>query len=228
VKPHVQPIELERAVAAYAERQPTLKSLALKLEAHVRFLLEETLHVDRIYFRAKDADSFARKSLTKNEAGEKKYQFPNEEIEDQVAGRVLVFFRRDIDVVTQSLMGSFNRVEHVRKAPKANDAFAYESAHLVFIIPPHLLPDAWSELNQPPTTFEMQVRTLFMHAWAEPEHDIAYKSKVALNAEEERKLAWAASSAWGGDAIFEQVLDSIARRSTGQSASNDSDRQSDG
>ncbi|MBZ0233264.1 MAG: hypothetical protein K8M05_13120 [Deltaproteobacteria bacterium] len=189
-----------------------LQLLAAGIEARVRETLAEVSHVDRIYFRAKDAESFAKKAWALDDAGNRKYEHPFEDIEDQVAGRVLVFFRRDIDVVGRALLGAFNRAEQVRKEPSRHDAFAYESEHFVFIIPPHLEPAGWKALAKKPTTFEMQVRTLFMHAWAEPEHEIAYKAKVPLSHEERRKLAWAASSAWGGDAIFEQVLDSLAAR----------------
>jgi putative GTP pyrophosphokinase len=201
----------------YEPRIPLLTQLASAMELHTVGLLKGTAHIDRVSFRAKDAESFARKSFALDDSGSRKYQVPLADIEDQVAGRVLVFFRRDIDVVAARLSQAFNRVEQVRKAPKGHDAFAYESEHFVFIIPPHVHPDGWDGLSQPPTTFEMQVRTLFMHAWAEPEHDISYKATVPLTVEERRKLAWAASSAWGGDAIFEQVLDSIAQRASGRS-----------
>jgi ppGpp synthetase/RelA/SpoT-type nucleotidyltranferase len=205
--------EVERTMTEYGLRRPLLQLLADTLETYTKQLLSGLEHIDRVYFRAKDAESFAKKAISTDESGRRKYEFPLEDIEDQVAGRVLLFFRRDIEVVGNVLLGAFNRAEQVRKAPKQHDAFAYESEHFVFIIPPHVVPGGWAELEGRPTTFEMQVRTLFMHAWAEPEHDISYKAKVALTHEEKRKLAWAASSAWGGDAIFEQVLDSIAARS---------------
>lgn len=207
--------ETTRIEREYELRYPLLEQLASVLELRTRAILAGVDHVDRVYFRAKDADSFAKKSVATDEGGKRKYRLPFEDIEDQVAGRVLVFFRRDIDIVAARLLHTFNRAEHVRKAPKAPNAFAYESEHLVLIIPPHVHPPGWDALEGRPTTFEMQIRTLFMHAWAEPEHDIEYKAKVPLTHDEKRKLAWAASSAWGGDAIFEQVLDSLAARKAG-------------
>lgn len=205
--------ELRAAVDAYGPRLPILTELAQRLERHTQETLKELSRIDRVGFRPKAALSFARKSIAKEkDTGKPKYAQPLEDIEDQVAGRILVFFRRDIDLVVDRLKKTFNRVEQSRKAPAKHDSFAYESEHLVFIIPPQVLPPKWSELAAPPTTFEMQVRTLFMHAWAEPQHDIEYKPNVILTEDEKRKLAWAASNAWGGDAIFEQVLDSIDGR----------------
>jgi len=212
VKSVVADADLRRVMDAYEARRPLHVALATLLQRHAENKLEGLLHIDRISFRAKASESFARKSFACDGTGQRKYQIPFEDIEDQVAGRVLVFFRGDIDLVVERLKGAFNRVEQSRKAPEAHDAFAYESEHLVFAIPPHCYPQGWEGLEQRPTTFEMQVRTLFMHAWAEPQHDIEYKAPVPLNDNERRQLAWAASNAWGGDAIFEQVLESIAQR----------------
>lgn len=212
-EPDLSP-ELRVAIDNYRPRLTLLEALAIRLDQHSRETLSDVARIDRISFRAKAPLSFGRKSLAKEKVtGIPKYAQPLEDIEDQVAGRILVFFRRDINIVVERLRATFNRVEQTRKAPATHDAFAYESEHLVFIIPPQVLPPGWSELAAPPTTFEMQVRTLFMHAWAEPEHDISYKATVPLTDDEKRKIAWAASNAWGGDAIFEQVLDSLGERS---------------
>jgi putative GTP pyrophosphokinase len=197
--------------AEYLSRVPLLKELARNLETETQAALAGLQRIDRISFRAKAPDSFSRKSLATQD-GVLKYKIPLADIEDQVAGRILVFFRRDIDVVIERLLAAFSRVEQIRKAPADHRSFAYESDHLVLMIPPHVLPAGWHDLESRPTTFEMQVRTLFMHAWAEPEHDISYKAKVPLTDEEKRKIAWAAANAWGGDAIFEQVLDTLAAR----------------
>ncbi len=197
-------------VAAYAPRVAMLKELAARLEEATRQALRPVARIDRIGFRAKDAASFAHKALKKNTDGLPRYARPLEDVEDQAAGRVLVFFRRDIAPVQAALLKTFNRVEQVYKFPEDSSSFAYESVHFVFIIPPNVLPHGWDKLAHPPTTFEMQIRTLFMHAWAEPQHDIMYKAKTELSEENKRRIAWAASNAWGGDAIFEQVLDAIA------------------
>lgn len=206
--------QLHEATVAYAPSVPLLKELAQRLEQETCAALSGVPRIDRVSFRVKEPDSFARKSLSIGGDGSRKYKFPLADIEDQVGGRVLVFFRRDIDIVKSRLLKAFSPVEQTRKAPASHNAFAYESDHLVFVIPPQVIPPGWDELASQPTTFEMQVRTLFMHAWAEPEHDISYKAEVPLTNEEKRKIAWAASNAWGGDAIFEQVLDSIAARVT--------------
>jgi len=69
-----------------------------------------------------------------------------------------------------------------------------------------LLPiDILEEYELPIEFFELQVCTLFQHAWAQANHDLGYKAKEEI-AEEERKLmAWAAAQAWGADRIFNEL-----------------------
>lgn len=207
-------LQLQTAEASYEPRVQLLKDLARQLEEETITALKHIPRIDRVSFRVKEPNSFAKKSLKLLADGSPRYSIPLADIEDQVGGRILVLLRRDIDSVIEKLLKTFNRVEQIRKAPTSPKSFAYESDHLVFMIPPHVAPMGWDELHWRPTTFEMQVRTLFMHAWAETEHDISYKAKVELTHEEQRKIAWAASNAWGGDAIFEQVVDSIAARTS--------------
>lgn len=207
---NIDPTDVAAMVAAYAPRMAMLKEVVARLDEVTREALRALVRVDRIGFRAKDGKSFAHKALKKNKDGSPRYVRPLEDVEDQAGGRVLVFFRRDIAPVEAALLKTFNRVEQVHKTPEDSNSFAYESVHFVFIIPPNVLPRGWEKLANPPTTFEMQIRTLFMHAWAEPQHDLRYKAKTELSEENKRRIAWAASNAWGGDAIFEQVLDAIA------------------
>lgn len=135
-----------------------------------------------------------------------KYSNPLVELEDQVAGRVITFFRDDIPVVRGRLLDWFGSVEHESKEPAGPSEFGYESDHFVFVIPDHCKPANWGEFDNMPRTFELQLRTLFMHAWAEPQHDLGYKGDTDDTTKKE--LAWIAASAWGAD----RTLNEIARR----------------
>ncbi|WP_079622273.1 GTP pyrophosphokinase [Mycobacteroides abscessus] len=191
----------------YTARQPMLVQLAATLEAQVVEILDGVPHIDRIVFRVKMPSSFVVKATKKDpDTGKDKYSHPFSELEDQVAGRVLTFFRSDIDVVRARLVGSLGPVEYEPKEPKDADEFGYESDHFVFVIPEHHKPEGWHDFADMPTTFELQLRTLFMHAWAEPQHDIGYKSRGGENDRQtKRELAWVAASAWGADRILNEV-----------------------
>lgn len=191
---------------AYDEREPLLKELKATLEAKANLALEGVRHIDRLAFRVKGRDSFlAKASVT--EDGEPKYTNPLVELEDQVAGRVITFFRDDIAIVRARLEEWFGAVEHEVKEPTGPKEFDYESDHYVFVINEHDKPSGWSSIDDMPTTFEFQVRTLFMHAWAEPQHDLGYKTPegIELDRETRRELAWVAASAWGADRTMNQV-----------------------
>lgn len=196
--------------AAYAARVGPLSELANALDSGTRDALEDVSHIDRISFRVKDIDSFVVKALKLKDKNEKpgpaepKYAEPLSEIEDQVAGRVITFFHDDIPIVRGCLESRFGTVEYTVKEPSGPDEFGYESEHFVFVIPQHLKPAGWDDEHEMPITFELQVRTLFMHAWAEPQHDLNYKSKK-IDRESERELAWVAASAWGADRMLNDV-----------------------
>lgn len=194
----------------YRLRLAVLRDLARSLAARTSDALEHVPHVDRIVFRVKDVDSFVEKarkpeddSLPKNEQTPK-YSDPLTEIEDQVAGRVLTFFRDDMPLVRDALTEWFGAVERVVKEPTGPKEFDYESEHFVFAIAEHLKPEGWDNDPEMPTTFEVQVRTLFMHAWAEPQHDLGYKGDELEN-DLKRELAWVAASSWGADRTLSDV-----------------------
>src|SRR5574337_8873 len=104
----------------YRQRHPLLEAMARSLEVEVLDLLRGVPHVDRVYFRAKEPSSFLKKAT-------KDYEHPLVEIEDQVAGRVLVFFLDDVDCVVARLKENFNTVESKRRNPERHDVFGYES-----------------------------------------------------------------------------------------------------
>jgi putative GTP pyrophosphokinase len=58
-----------------------------------------------------------------------------------------------------------------------------------------------------PDFFELQIKTLFQHAWSEADHDLGYKpGSTPLNSEEKRKLAYTSAQAWGADHMFDELF----------------------
>lgn len=64
-----------------------------------------------------------------------------------------------------------------------------------------------------PKFFELQIKTVFQHAWGEASHDFAYKSETPLSSDQKRRVAYAAAQAWGGDRIFEDLFKEIQQQS---------------
>lgn len=186
----------------YEARLPVLRALAAELEAKTKEALADVPHIDRIGFRVKDHKSFLKKAV------QPKYSNPLEQLEDQVAGRVITFFRDDIPIVRNRLTEWFGDVEHETKEPAGPSEFGYESDHFIFVIAEHWKPEGWQDLAKMPTTFEFQIRTLFMHAWAEPQHDLGYKGSP-LDRQTAKELAWVAASAWGADRTFNEIANRL-------------------
>lgn len=188
----------------YSARQPLLEQLARSLEEETREALKDLRHVDRVSFRAKSLESFLTKAA--NPKNQEFYTDTLSGIEDQVAGRVIVFFLSDRAAVRERLEGrTFNPVEEWTRAPERDAEFGYESDHIIFNIPELNKPNGWNQEERMPTTFELQIRTIFMHAYAEPQHDVGYKGAADLPRNIRRELGWIAASAWGADQAFDRV-----------------------
>ena len=56
-----------------------------------------------------------------------------------------------------------------------------------------------------PEVFELQIKTVFQHAWSECAHDIEYKQNEPLTHDDLRKVAFTAAQTWGADNIFEEL-----------------------
>lgn len=201
--------ELRQIRAAYEARLGLLKNVARTLEVELSGMLAGLPHIDRVYFRSKDVASFIEKAQAMEE-GRPKYDHPLEEIEDQIAGRVLVFYRPDIAAVLNALNGKWRKAEQEHRRAASTSQFDYETTHRVCVITPDMCPPQWADLEDPPTTFELQIRTLAQHAWSEPQHAF-YKNRGGLKESSERKLYWAAASAWGIDSIWEELQHELSQ-----------------
>src|SRR5690606_31137762 len=108
----------------YAARTSNLERLRQLLESEKKEALKGIHHIDRVTFRVKEPDSFVKKI---EKSVDPPYENPLSEIEDQVAGRVIVFFLTGIDSVLTRLSGTFATVEGQRRSPPRDEEFGYES-----------------------------------------------------------------------------------------------------
>lgn len=189
----------------YINRYSTLKSIASEIESQLCEILQGTPRIDRISARAKDIDKFMQKATRQNEDGSYKYNSPLSEIQDQIGARVIVFFKQDIEIVEKIILAEFTHIELSYRRHEHPDSFGYESEHLICRIPP----ETRMSFNAPTDFFELQICTLFQHAWAEANHDIGYKSTQVVNDSIKRQIAWVAAQSWGADKILSEIFDHI-------------------
>ncbi len=189
----------------YGDQFPILEEVAHAIEDHIMEILQasEFTHIDSVSGRAKSVESFLEKADRVNkDTGRQKYNRPLEEIQDQIGIRVVTLYISDIEPVRDIILKDFARVEDREVVPDDPSKFGYESRHLVCRIPENLRTSYSPHISY----FELQICTLFQHAWAEANHDLMYKPSRSPSDYEERLLAWAASQAFGADKVFDDLL----------------------
>ena len=182
----------ESAVSQFKNIRPTYEQLA----EVARRILKETLNVAGVRYhsieaRAKSIDSFGNKAAKPSELDptKPKYLEPLKQISDLAAIRVITFLPRTVGVVCQKIEREFTVLEKIDKAAELIDEgrFGYQSIHFLVKMNPNRtnLPEYQSYRD---LIFEIQVRTILQHAWAEMEHDIQYKSTTVIPASIRRKF----------------------------------------
>ncbi|AOJ81513.1 hypothetical protein WS86_13450 [Burkholderia savannae] len=200
----------EELFAAYSRRYASiLVPLAAGLTSFLERRIDGIEHIDRVSARAKDPARFLAKAIKEN-GGNRKYADPFTEIQDQVAARITVFYLSDAEVVEATIMKYFNRIEASTVVQDSPKQFGYEGRHLVLAIPEELFED--EEHHDAPDFFELQIKTLFQHAWGEAEHDLAYKPTAPLTELQMREIAFTAAQAWGADQMFAKLAEELIVR----------------
>ncbi|MFZ0942459.1 MAG: RelA/SpoT domain-containing protein [Syntrophobacteraceae bacterium] len=186
----------------YGKRfREVLGPLAVRLETFIKECLEGFPRIDRISARAKSVDRFVAKAANV-ENGQPKYSDPLNQIQDQIGARIIAFYKDDIDVLSQEIEKYFHAIEFRTVVPDSDYEFTYFGRHYILLIPDDVIdPDA----PKIPLFFEMQLKTLFQHAWSEANHDLAYKPTAELASQLKRKIAFASAQAWGADQIFNEL-----------------------
>ncbi len=156
----------------YEARIPLLDALATNVQQELSRHFDAFPHIDRLSFRTKRPRSFAKKAL--EERPGPPYTEPLIEVEDQVAGRIIVLFTSDVLRVLEHVNKILSPVEMVDRRPADYNVFDYESYHGIYSVPLTAKPPGWDDRDDLPRTFELQIRTLFQHAYAESQHDLGY------------------------------------------------------
>ena len=188
-------------------REKILVPLAARVEDHLKNLLGSFARIDRISARAKSVDRFLGKA-GKLENGKPKYEDPLNQIQDQVGARIVTFYASDVERIRLEIEKYFKYIESQKIVPESEKEFGYEGRHFILFVPEDLIDDTVSR-DESVELFELQIKTLFQHAWSEAEHDLGYKPSVKLTSDQNRRLAFTAAQAWGADQIFDEMFRQI-------------------
>lgn len=202
---------MSQVKALYEKRYGNvLVPLARNLNAYLSDVFSDTVRIDRISARPKSVDRFVAKAFSKLDDGSDKYKEPLEQIQDQIGARITVLFRQDVDSVAKTAAAHLRYVESKEIEPEAEYEFSYFGRHFVSLIPDDVLDDKW-EKSLIPGFFELQIKTVFQHAWSEASHDVGYKPLLGeLSRHDKRALAFASAQAWGADNAFAEIFDRLS------------------
>lgn len=192
--------------AIYRQRyESALVPLARAIKTQLSSYLAGEPRIDRVSTRAKSIDRFLQKAQTcVND--EPKYAEPFRQIQDQIGARIITFYRSDIPRVSDIVMKYYRPIESQDIVPDSEWEFGYFGTHFVLFVPVDLI-DPELDKGLIPEFFELQIKTLFQHAWSEANHDLGYKPAVAsLTSDAKRRLAFTSAQAWGADQIFDELF----------------------
>ncbi len=166
----------QQFLRAYADDRDKFVSAAEFARRKIEQIAQETgslVHV--VSARAKTLDSLRGKFRRKHHLN------PARELTDLIGVRVITYYRDEVDVISerlrdQLLISSADSVD--KRAGLGLQQFGYRSVHLIarlksgpaFSDDQRFLQQHW---------FEIQIRSILEHAWAEIEHEVVYKSGVA-------------------------------------------------
>lgn len=209
--PQMTRTELESVYAARYEN--ILAPLSGRLEVHLRGVVDDYPRIDRISVRPKGIARFVEKAK-KEKDGVPKYSDPLNQIQDQIGARIVTFYLSDVDRLGAKIEEYFGSVEVQHVVPDSPQEFGYEGRHYILFIPEDVK-DAAAKDEDSPTFFELQIKTLFQHAWGEADHDLIYKPSGDLTPDQRRRVAFTAAQAWGADRIFEELAQELTRTVSG-------------
>lgn len=197
----------------YTERYSlALEPMAPYLRSMILDFFDGLAHVDRIDVRPKSIESFLKKAATR-ENSINKYSDPFHQIQDQLGARIVCFYLDDIAPIAVRVNKYFRLIEVKDIVPDRETEFGYFGKHFILLAPR----DFDDRLPNPkllPNFFEFQIKTLYQHAWAQANHEIAYKPVTDLSTDDKRRVAFTAAQSWGADMIFNELQQSLCNPRT--------------
>lgn len=189
----------------YDAQYKKYERFAKEIEHQLRSILEEEKIVcNAIASRVKDRDSLAKKIDVKLD----KYS-DLAEVTDIAGVRVITYYDSDVERVSKIVEREFcvdaeNSIN--KREALGPEKFGYCSVHYVVSMNGERLklPEnkGYSGIK-----CEIQIRTVLQHAWAEIEHDLGYKSEIAVPKDIRRSFSRLAGLLEVADKEFQEIRD---------------------
>lgn len=190
----------------YIRNQPVYKRLSSKVESLLSEVFETSeLSYHQISSRTKTIDSVREKGSNG------KYDDPINQIQDFSGIRIITYVEDEIDSICKVIEANFS-IDVQNSSNKSDDLgvdrVGYKSVHYIAKLKKDRLklPEYKQFENR---YFEIQVRTILQHAWAEIEHDRNYKFSGKLPTDISRRFKILAGVLEMSDREFNKISQEI-------------------
>ncbi|AMB40776.1 MULTISPECIES: GTP pyrophosphokinase family protein [Paenarthrobacter] len=203
---------VELQVTSLIDRQAhlaaSLSAIQTAIEARLR---DDGLNYHLVKSRVKSAESVRGKLSKLDHEGNPKYQNGLDDLDDILGVRVITYIEPDVTNVVSALTGQFKVLENTdKKAQQVNKGvLGYAAHHLVLEVPDIQTPAGCAGcIGQ---RFEVQIKTVLQHAWAEFEHDICYKAPGTIPPAINRAFTLASGLIELADNEFVKIQKAVAK-----------------
>jgi putative GTP pyrophosphokinase len=178
------------AYSSHYESYKAAADLGLKEVQKILDTLPFSVHL--VTARAKDENSVRRKLRRK------RYEKPSTQLTDLIGIRVITYYSDEVDQVADLLKQHFRinkKMSEDKRVRFAYNQFGYQSVHLIAKLASGLLDSPNAHILKT-KWFEIQIRSILDHAWAEIEHEVVYKSDLIDRQRFSRRFAAISGTLW--------------------------------
>lgn len=190
----------------YLKHKSLYSTLAKKVENIIVELIELGGHEYHVTnSREKDVESFSKK------ISRKEYTNPKLQMTDLAGIRIITYVESQITPIRKIIEDNFN-IDWEKSSDKSDDLgidrVGYKSVHYVAKLKEDrlTLPEYQRLRN---LSFEIQIRTILQHAWAEIEHDRNYKFSGVLPKQIQRRFMLLSGLLESADSEFNSISKAI-------------------
>lgn len=170
----------------YKEKKSLLEDLKPRVSSLIlAFIKDNKIEVHDVQCRIKEISSLEKKIEKKHE----KYSELSD-ITDVIGIRIITYFNDDVDKIAELIENEFiiDIANSIDKRVMDSDRFGYASLHYIVEFKPERMKfTEYKDFRN--IKFEIQIRSILQHAWAEIEHDLGYKSKNEIPKEIRRDFS---------------------------------------
>jgi ppGpp synthetase/RelA/SpoT-type nucleotidyltranferase len=198
--------KVKEAVEWYIQNKVIYEALCERVESIIKEVLDlEKINYHSVTSRAKSIESYKLK------ASKPKYRDPCSEIMDMAGLRVITYTDSDAKRVFEVIKSTFElypTLSSDKTEELGVDKVGYRSLDCIATLGKERLKLPENRLFRN-IRFEIQIRTILQHAWAEFEHDRNYKFKGLLPKDLRRRLSLVAGSLESIDREFDNLSKEI-------------------